>query len=328
MNIYSFFDSPDIAAHCEKLAHEFNPLEMAVIVAISDKPMKEKHAAWRTIIAEYPDMPVPQSESFFAEKSLHEYLQKYIAREEKIMEDFYAKDDAVYTYSVRQEFPLRKTHSREWSNWDGGTFTTFSKAWAAIWDYWWKEDKVIEVSMRKRYLDTRENLIDVHLNTEGEILWLFQYGEYGSDLDDLDMIFIHIPVPFEKGDLVEYNGEVYVLQNLPHWFEFQLYNYENMVSGKCGDGGDMLFYGYYLCDRCNLHRTHRSYFYNLKFYTGKLEKHQRFLKVLSYYIKGKISDDVAFLLDSFMKFKTEADSEYADNGDILERVLNSIEGLN
>ena len=49
MNIYDFFKSPDIAAHCKKIGHEFNSLEMAVIVDISGKPLKDKFAAWREI---------------------------------------------------------------------------------------------------------------------------------------------------------------------------------------------------------------------------------------------------------------------------------------
>ena len=58
MDIYSFIKSPDVARHCEKIGHKFNPLEMAVIVAQSDKTVKEKHAAWQQIIANYSDMPM------------------------------------------------------------------------------------------------------------------------------------------------------------------------------------------------------------------------------------------------------------------------------
>jgi hypothetical protein len=58
MNIYSYLSSPDIAAHCERIGHVFNPLEMAVIVSNSEKNMKEKHSAWREIITERPDMPI------------------------------------------------------------------------------------------------------------------------------------------------------------------------------------------------------------------------------------------------------------------------------
>jgi hypothetical protein len=64
MNIYSFFRSPDIATHCEKNGHELNSLEMAVIVDISDRTLKSKIVAWREIIAEYPDMSIPESNGF------------------------------------------------------------------------------------------------------------------------------------------------------------------------------------------------------------------------------------------------------------------------
>jgi len=36
-------------AHCKKLNHEFNTLEMAVIITKNNKTLKEKHEAWAVI---------------------------------------------------------------------------------------------------------------------------------------------------------------------------------------------------------------------------------------------------------------------------------------
>jgi hypothetical protein len=87
MNIYDFFHSPDIAEHCRKIEHVFKPLDMAIIVAISDKPIKEKLAAYKAIITEYPDIPIHESLNFKAKPSLHEYLRELIERKGKSLED-------------------------------------------------------------------------------------------------------------------------------------------------------------------------------------------------------------------------------------------------
>jgi len=38
MKIYDFLRSPDIAAHCEKIGHVYNPLEIAVVGIWADVP--------------------------------------------------------------------------------------------------------------------------------------------------------------------------------------------------------------------------------------------------------------------------------------------------
>ena len=107
MNIYSCIPSPDIAAHCEKIGHVFNPLEMAVIVAMCGKSLKEKHSAWREIISGYPDMPIHKSLNFDAQESLHEYLRGLIAHEEKQIAEFYAPaDGAVFHFDPAFQYNL------------------------------------------------------------------------------------------------------------------------------------------------------------------------------------------------------------------------------
>jgi hypothetical protein len=95
MNIYDYIVSADVAAHCKKIGHVFNPLDMAVIVALSDKTAKEKHAAWRHIAGHYPDMPIHKSHCFKAQQSLHAYLEKLIAWEEKCLAHFYSPGQGV-----------------------------------------------------------------------------------------------------------------------------------------------------------------------------------------------------------------------------------------
>jgi len=82
-NIYKFLRSSDIAEHCEKIGHVFSPLDMAIIIQLSNRTINEKHDAWKTIISDYPDMPIHKSINFKAKDSLHAFLKELIQYEEK-----------------------------------------------------------------------------------------------------------------------------------------------------------------------------------------------------------------------------------------------------
>jgi len=282
MNIYSYIISPDIADHCQKIGHVFNSLEMAVIIAISEKTIKEKHAAWREIIADYPDMPIHDSLNFDARKSLHDFLKELITWEEKCITDFYATgDDVVFRPRVRSSYRS-----------DYGCYRTVEKALEAIGN-----------------IDTTELIVDketigapkyceAHFNSDAEMIGLYGYDDCPGELR---MIFIHIPVPFEKGDLLEHDGKPYVLEDLPHWFTDPNISviYEKMLAGDA-DGTDMVAYTYSLY-RGQLARDHVPIYYYLKYFRGELQDKEKILHYVSSYLKGKIwlselLDAVQFIL--------------------------------
>ena len=92
LNIYDFIPSSDIADYCRDIAYSFSPIDMAVIIAISEKTTPEKHAAWQVIINDYPDMPIHGNEVMKPKESLQDYLQARITREEQGFEDDDAED--------------------------------------------------------------------------------------------------------------------------------------------------------------------------------------------------------------------------------------------
>ena len=70
MNQYKYIESPENAAYCEKIGHVFSPLEMAVIIARNHKmTLVDRHTAWKEIMDDYPDMPIPASQGFEARDS-------------------------------------------------------------------------------------------------------------------------------------------------------------------------------------------------------------------------------------------------------------------
>ena len=274
MNIYSYIISPDIADHCQKIGHVFNSLEMAVIIAISEKTIKEKHAAWREIVAYYPDMPIQDSLNFDARESLHDFLKELITWEEKCITDFYATGDDVV-------FCPRVDHYKE-------CYRTVEKTFAALNDLWnGKKDGITEIEIYKKTIDAPK-YCGALFNSDAEMLALYGY-DFGDDCPGrLHMIFIHIPVPFEKGDLLEHDGKSYVLEDLPHWFtEKSGISYEEMLSGNA-DGSDMISSIYCVSNEGVLYWDHGPLYYTLKFCRMKIEGEYRLLHYVSLFMKGEI----------------------------------------
>ena len=312
MNIYDYFHSPDIAEHCKKIGHVFSPLDMAVIIAKSGKPKETKHSAWREIIQCCPDMSIHESMNFKARGSLHDHLKELIAREEKHIAAFYTpQEGAVYHYSMKHTISFGRCESIQ----DEHRFSSVENALCAA-QNWLKEaenDDIIGFSIQKMSIDSFTDGYELHdyayfdINANLCDIYCASPDNAAHVKDDLNMIFIDIPVPFEKGDLVELEGMPYVLNWLPHWAAGKR-SYSDYVSGRRGDGSDMNAHCYSI-DRDG-HLTNDDYwnFFKLGFYRGELKDQNRFLKYLSRYIKSG-DESVDWLINVFIKIKAEADIE-------------------
>ncbi len=84
MDIYKFFNSTDVAEHCRSIGHRFNAVESAVMVSRSNShSLAEKHAAYKEIIAGYPDMEIPKGNNHRYIPSFHKALDSLIAHENR-----------------------------------------------------------------------------------------------------------------------------------------------------------------------------------------------------------------------------------------------------
>jgi hypothetical protein len=152
--------------------------------------------------------------------------------EEKSLEDFYTpKSNSVYCPVVKWHGDFKK---------DMGYYSTAEKAWEAICENWdFEEDRLSYMKIEKETIDIKEYTPSVILNTEGKVIHF--YGKTDDDYpDDLNMIFIHLLVPFIKGDIVmDDGGKPCVLRSLMHW-KTERPLYDDYLSGKVGDGSDMI----------------------------------------------------------------------------------------
>lgn len=304
MNIYDFIPSPDIVAHCQKIGHQFSPLDMAVLVAMSDKTMQERHNAWRAIISEYPDMPIRGNTNFRARNSLHEYLRNFISNEEKLLANFLTPSDCVvYRTSICSPGYHRFEHI-------GGCFSSFEKAFGSVQEPWnWDDDDEKYAAIRRETIDRENQWYSAQVNNRGAIIRIDSTIQFDWD-DALDMVFIDIPIPFEKGDIVTFDGKTPgVLSWMVHWSE-EPHLYADLVAGKLGDG----FYngghcyiitedGNLTCEYEPLVATHQ-----LRYYTGELREQEHFFEYLSRYMKGTGYGE-GWLLSAWTRFHAKAQSD-------------------
>ena len=315
MDIYSFINSRDIAEHCRKIGHEFTPLEMAVIICKSLVPLKQRHEAYREIIANYPDMPFHKSVDFKIKDSLHHYLRKLVDLEEKALNDFYnpqANRHKIYTItrsslaklgiykpsdneppsfmdmveSGKASFTIDTSAIRKReieASLSFGNFSTIEELLEAVRVYWDK-DKIEDIRVVKTKLNARRKFADIDYN--GEIRWLdSSYSEkLHQSMYGMKAIFIHIPVPFENGDIVRgvLNGNNYphLLIDLPHSRK----GYTDAISGS--DCDEMSSAHYYKITDGELNMgTGALCTIDMEYYRGEKTKDFDALSILSKKIK-------------------------------------------
>jgi len=102
MNIYDFFNSHDVAEHCRSIGQTFNAVESAVMIYRSDERTREERlSAYKTIIAEYPDMEIPEACNHEHIRSFHEALERMISGERRdihLLDSFYIDVPVPFKY--------------------------------------------------------------------------------------------------------------------------------------------------------------------------------------------------------------------------------------
>jgi hypothetical protein len=221
MNIYDFFNSPDVAEYCKSINHKFNAVESAVMIDNSTtRTLEEKLNAYRTIIADYPDMEVPKGNNHVHLESFHMALGEVITFNEKFIEKYFATEqNTVFQYRILFS---KDYYDSEWYE-EETCFATYEKALTdgakRLQDKGFSNG-FLKMEVQKKYLD-KEGCLSVSVNKSGEILGISSDADVwdGEWNNLLDSFYIDVPIPFTTGDLVEYPnggwmGDVYVLQKI------------------------------------------------------------------------------------------------------------------
>jgi hypothetical protein len=129
----------------------------------------------------------------------------------------------------------------------------------------------------------------------------------GGDFVDegtLEEYYVHVPVPFKRGDLITNNKEILVFNfarddEYPEWTEkhLQFGDTSDMnIEAYCGDNGSL---------DCDVYFPLTNY----EYFRGKLPKGKRALGIISDYLKGK-EPNLAFVIENL--FILRAVSGYPD----------------
>ena len=310
MNIYNFFNSRDIAEHCQNIGHKLTALEIAYIIWLcNSKTIKEKHEAWQYIVDNYPDEELPppvwtdgNDNLVRTERSLHRFLEHYIKIENDFIESFYDNNGGyIFDFGIRYSFD--EDYLCDEIFYDNYK-TCFDDMIADIAD---GEIFGARITKRKLYSSSRpESECDwdthtIYFNSDMEII------EIDSPIIDDDWavddgfgdMCPEIPTPFKIGDLVTYaskNGETtpkYVLAYMPYWERDEkgrdMRYYCNRLKTNGGDLTNMQVSIYDVDENGNIFRDQGLNYLDIEYSRDELSWKEMILLALGNYFQKKIT---------------------------------------
>ena len=323
MDIYSFINSKAISDHCRKIAHQFNPLEMAYLVQGNDeRTIKERHAAFEAIIAEQPDMEVKERTwtPYFA--SLHAFLRSYMEIQNKYIDLFYRDEPGcVYTFEIWYASDEDYSEdSRLFPDWATCRWAIQADIEDLAEGY---ENSGVDVSpldirVTKHWFnhegDEIPKCLTICMNADNETTAIWEGRSVISSEDNeiltaFEGLWPEIPTPFQKGDILVTRSkqnreeEPFVLDWIPYWEENE--KDAKVVSRlrEEGDQSDLLTGIYGQSKDGTTWQDHGPCYLDMEYCERELVGTERFLIAVSSFLKGDLS--LELLIRSYDLLKTE-----------------------
>ena len=320
---YDLINSNAISNYCRKIKYQFNTEELAVLVYRNKKmDIFEKISKYQDLIDNYPDMEVIERINCEHYDSVKVMIQNEINRLKNTYEDFVKKDEnSVYTWDEYNRTTKEYSRNYEIIN---NLKRTYEETYKSVKDYINEFDDTISFIITKKFFGENERLICAHYSVIDKTPKLVKIYDKKDDFLDIDNIFVYMPTPFKKGDILisenpsrcNYgdNGEIFVLDYLRTW---QPNIKEYLAKGNC-DSSDMSGSGYYLYDnKAQIILEDKWDYDSFEYYEGKIEGNNRILKAISSYLKGEIG--IELLIHAYDVFKIESINKtmpdfYTDEG--------------
>ncbi len=296
MDIFDFIDSKDVKEYLKQQNYEFTTPEKAWLIYQSKKKtMKERHAGWEELIVSTKDCAMPIRHNCRVNMSLHTYIKKYIALENKLVKSFYKPEGAIYQYvSFTPSYGGIEERYSSYS-----CYSTAKNAIEAFFENCGDYSKPC-FSIEKQYID-KERAGYLILNKDLEPMSVYDginETEEEQAIDGLGFsgMWFNFPVPFKKGDLVYdaksvsktpfiYLGKTpddLTSESTKHWVEEE------------GDETDMVSFGYFANEKGHIYHDTGIFYMGLEYYTDELKPYEKSLLALSNFEKGEI--DIPLLL--------------------------------
>lgn len=316
--ILEYINSKDIREHLRSINYEFTPVECAFLIYQSNKTIKQKHSAWKDLIATMPDCPVNNSHCTAGWNSLHTMLSDYMTFEDKCLSKFMLKEPNAI-YSDRYQCRYNENSIAEWMD-SNVLFSDYQDCYTyAISD----NDNKNHFKIIKRYIDINDYayfevifdytgaIVDWYMVNETNILPLTE-AESRLYTESFDGMWFDFPIPFKKGEIVcDYiNQEPFVLLGTVPWFkkEQEAQRKQPRKDWKYYlDISDMQAYGYsYEASKMFFNDDFRIDYLNLEYYRKELKDGEKLLLALSKYILDGKNVDEYTLLKLFRMINAES----------------------
>ena len=217
--ILNFIDSNTVYKHLIDIGYEPDALTAAFIVWQSkDHTLEEKEKAYRLIIENMKDMPIPAHENHRARESLHSFLKIYIRRASRWIEHFKSgESNMVYDFSAYYGAP-----DNIWVD-DDALYSSYEKVMEAIRSAI-PDERYIKEGLEKMPLLFRIRRRPLDFEFERDYLYLTpELDDYKLSIEVttsdegfetfhlFENLCLPIPHPFKKGDIVRECAGKYAL---------------------------------------------------------------------------------------------------------------------
>lgn len=318
MDIYNLINSKAIRDYCRKIEHQFNILELAVLIYRNKKmSVEEKISAYKELIADYSDMKMIKKYRPQNYDTVKAMIKGEIARIENLVNILKADEqDVIYTYNYYcQNIYDNGIIEGKYEYRD--VYITLKEVKDLIkQDIKEDEEKeILSFAIRKRTISNAKNKYEIraeYLLDENRNLKLVNIYDFESELD-ISMICLNIPTPFQKGDLLVattdnpfFAGYIldnkrfpFVLDNLIIWRD----NFQEALDRGSYDSSDMQGTAYLVSSEGKIYFDNVFNYDNWEYFEGELQGNERILKSISSLIKGQIGIDL--FLQSYDYIKSE-----------------------
>lgn len=284
MNIYSFFNSKDVAEYLKTIDYHFSSLECAYIIwQCKHASVEEKHAAYKELIAYMPDCKIEETEFSDSHESLHKFLEAYMSAEKKLIERFYEDEmRAVYTYDWYLNGTNDWLRDNLFRRYD--FYSSYEKCKASIKEY--STEDVVLLHVSKKWLDDELSEIVAHITPTGTLIQISESFMYDDEKEILENVFrclaFDIPVPFKRGDILQLNTGLFPCN---HYAKYFVLDACKAAPNADDDAPNMLAYCYCTDENGKLINNHVSTYLNCEFLSTELPKDEKVLRILSDLIK-------------------------------------------
>ena len=218
MNVLEFINSNTVRKHLQSINYKPDSLTAAFIVWQSKShTLAEKDKAFKWIIENMPDMPIPAQENHAERASLHEFLEEYMWTLSMYIQSFESSEpNEVYDLSAYYGAP-----DNEWC-YDENLYSSYEKVVESVASIiaeenqeWTTEARSILFKIRRRLLDIAACSDYLYLTPNLEpyklCMDIIMSDEDYEVLHLFENLCLPIPHPFKKGDIIRECAGKYAL---------------------------------------------------------------------------------------------------------------------